>query len=89
MSRSPIEGENDRTDELPAVLADVVEVTCVAGKRITVTSSVNAAAAELLRFGVGKVPAVALGNGGLGGVKLKREGRERSKGESVRVRIHT
>ena len=67
----------------------MVEVTCVAGERVAVTSGVDTAAAELLRFGVGKVPAVALGNGGLGGVKLKREGRERSKGESVRVRIHT
>jgi hypothetical protein len=71
--------EQARTDEAPAVLLDVVEVARVPGERVAVAGGVDAAAAELLRLGVGQVPAVALVEHAVG------EGRARADGEEVAV----
>jgi hypothetical protein len=46
--------------EVPPIFLDVIEVTRIAGERITMTSRINASPAKLLRFLVGQVPSIAL-----------------------------
>jgi hypothetical protein len=48
------------TDEMPAVLFNVVQVTGVSGEGVPVTSSVNASSAQFLRLVVRQVPPVSL-----------------------------
>lgn len=49
-----------RTDELPAILFDVIQVTCITGEGITVTCRVNTSSAKFLSFSVSQVPSVTL-----------------------------
>lgn len=48
------------TDELPAILLDVVQVDGVTGECISVTGSVDTTPAELLSLRIGQIPSVAL-----------------------------
>ena len=48
------------SEEVPPILLDMIEVTRVARECITMTSSINASPAQLLRFLVCQVPVIAL-----------------------------
>lgn len=49
-----------RTNEFPAILLNVVQVTGVPGHRIAVSGGVNAATAKFLSFFVCEVPTITL-----------------------------
>lgn len=53
-------GASKLTDELPSVLADMVQVDRVTGVGVTVTGGADRAAAELLRLVVREIPLVSL-----------------------------
>lgn len=65
-----------RTNELPTVFLDVIQVNSIAGEGIAVASSVDASAPEFLSFLISEVPMIPLVENAIGKSTARANGEQ-------------